>query len=795
MSQIKILYWFVEYPWVIGLIIPLIIVMTIFVMWNAGKSKGKGRLPLIISRTVLFALLLIALASPYVQDETVVQGDPFVKIMMDNSTSYNLFDRKSAENTIATLKNLIEVEEKTIGYEEISALGDDVLGNLEKDESVLLVTDGNNNHGSSLGDVALHAARLNSTLNALRVEPLQDDSSIYIVGPEKAIEGIDTTFRVKVDKTIPDKGNHITVLLDDEVVYDVITKDTMIEVTRQFEGGYHTLQAMIGTDDFEKRNNIFYKVVKVIKKPKVVLYTEKDSRLNELLSKVYEVTPTTTLDELSNDYQALVIDDLSAEKLDPNVNRIRDFVADGNGLFVVGGKNSYDYGNYKESLIQGLLPVDIGTGEKKDEKVNIVIVLDISKSVGDTYGAGSAEDVEKALALSVIDNLNDASQVGVIAFNTRAYVVSEMLPLAGRKEELKSKISSLINIGNTHIPVGLGRGIQMLETSPGGKNIVVISDGKSGGVSQSQTLAMEAAEKGMKVYAISVGYDNPDDDQNALYGDGYLQSIARAGKGVWFKGEETPQKVKAIFGEHTEGDARDSYQAIVLDEDHFITQDLEISALVTGFNQVLPKASSRVLITLDSGEPIMTVWRFGLGRIVAFSTDSGNEWSGDFYSADNSIALTRGLNWVIGDPERGVKEYIDIKDGRINETTEIIVKTPKPPEDEDIVFYKIGDDLYSATIQTDSLGFHERFGAKYAVNYKAEYEEVNFNEELEKIVQSTGGKVFETNDISGIAEAISTQNRRVIEKKTYLRWPFIIAALVWYLIEVCIRRIAENRKK
>ena len=81
------------------------------------------------------------------------------------------------------------------------------------------------------------------------------------------------------------------------------------------------------------------------------------------------------------------------------------------------------------------------------------------------------------------------------------------------------------------------------------------------------------------------------------------------------------------------------------------------------------------------------------------------------------------------------------------------------------------------------------------MNYKAEYEEVNFNEELEKIVQSTGGKVFETNDISGIAEAISTQNRRVIEKKTYLRWPFIIAALVWYLIEVCIRRIAENRKK
>lgn len=796
MSQLKILFWFVEYPWVIGLIIPIIIALVLLVRWNANKERRFARLPIIISRTIIFALLLIALASPYTNKQTVIEGDPFVKILVDNSTSFNLFDRQEANKLVETLKPLIEVETKTIGFEERSALGDDVLGNLEKDESILLVTDGNANYGSSLGDVALHAARLNSTINVIKMQPIKSDSSIRIIGPDKIIEGTDNAFRVKIENSKPDMGHHVIVMLDGQAIYDQVTKDEVIEFTQQFTSGYHTFEASISTEDFEPRNNIFYKIVKVIKKPKVLLYSEKDSKLGVMMNKIYEVTTVADLDGLNDDYQALVIDDMPADRIDPYVNQIRDFVSDGNGLYVVGGKNSFEYGNYKESLVQGILPIDVGSAEQKDEKVNIVIAIDISKSVDDTYGAGSAQDVEKALALTTIDNLNDGSQVGIIAFNTRPYVVSELLPLAGRRDELAGKIKSLINVGGTHIPAGLARGIQMLETAPGGKNLIIISDGKSGGVGESQSLAAEAADKGIKVYTISVGYDDIKTEKEIMfYGDSLLRAIAKAGNGIWIQGDEAPQKVKILFGDHTGSVLRDSFQAVILDEDHFITEGLEISAIATGFNQVIPKSSSRVLVTLDSGEPLITVWRFGLGRVAVLSTDSGEEWSNDFYSQDSSIMLTRSLNWVIGDPERGSREYINIMDTRVNETTEIIVKSPTPPQDEDMVFYKIGDDLYSATIPANELGFHDRFGARYAVNYKSEYEMVKFNEELETIAFNTGGKVFEPDDINGMINELRSQSKRVIEKKTYLRWPFIIAALMLFLIEVCLRRIAENRRR
>src|SRR3989344_4330790 len=91
------------------------------------RVSRLARVLLLISRTVIFFLLLLALASPYTHKQTIVQGDPFVKILTDNSSSFQVYDQDYTGKLEAILKQSLNVEVKQIGYDETSNLGDGLL--------------------------------------------------------------------------------------------------------------------------------------------------------------------------------------------------------------------------------------------------------------------------------------------------------------------------------------------------------------------------------------------------------------------------------------------------------------------------------------------------------------------------------------------------------------------------------------------------------------------------------------------------------------------------------------------
>ena len=264
---------------------------------------------------------------------------------------------------------------------------------------------------------------------------------------------------------------------------------------------------------------------------------------------------------------------------------------------------------------------------------------------------------------------------------------------------------------------------------------------------------------------------------------------------LFFRGAESPQKVNVLFGEKSGKKPQGTtFSVVVLNDNHFITDGLEVNAIVSGFNQVIPKSTAQLLITTDSGEPLLTVWRYGLGRIAVLSTDDGTQWAGELLNKQNSKLITRIMNWLIGDPERTLDNFVDIQDTRINEDTELTVKGNIQPSAEGVAFYKVGENLYKASIKTDKTGFQSILNAKFAANYPAEYEGVSFNNKLESIVQSTGGQLFDAKDIQTIVNAIRTQARRTIDERSYFRWPFVIAAMIMFLFEICVRRLHENKR-
>ncbi|MBI4148224.1 VWA domain-containing protein [Candidatus Woesearchaeota archaeon] len=790
MSWQEWLYARVEQPELVLLIIPILIV----VVWllsrdfiqikedpEVTRQKRRVRRIMYVTRTLIFLLLLIALARPFEQSEKLIEGDPFITLLVDNSSSMAVFE-SVADTLRANLEKKLNVELKSIGTAERSDLGDGILANIQPQHSVLLISDGNSNEGANLGDVALYAGRLNTTINAVKLRPVHDDVSISVAGPGKTMEDVENTFYVRISHVGKKQSVHVVVTVDGKVVLDTTTSDAQVEFTQTFGGGYHQITARTDGQDFFPQNNAYYKTVKVVPKPKVLFWGRGASPLLTLLSDLYEVVPVETLPRDISSFYATVANNLAKADTDQQVDALTEFVTDGNGLVVVGGKNSYDLGEYRHSLTETILPVFVGTPEKKEGDINVVLVIDISGSTSAAFGEGKTVDVEKALAIGVLQDLEPKHKLGVVAFNTAAYLVSDM-SYVFEKIKLDDRLASLRDGGGTLVSAGLLKALSMLQPLSGSKNIILISDGKTQAGGVAEEAAKAASNAGIRIYTVGVG---------PITNEEFMTRIADITNGIYFRATER-SRLKLLFGKpEDQPPAGGQLGLAILNSNHFITENLELNARVYGYNAVAPKTTGRLLVTTTTGEPVLTVWRLGLGRVVAYSTDDGTGWAGDVLNKQNSKLVSRMVNWAVGDPDRKSREFIEARDTRINEPTEVIVKSTVAPKAEGVVFYKIDQDLYSTTITPKEVGFQTVAGATFAVNAPLEYEALGESDALGSVVLSTGGQMFNPEDVEEIVEYAKSKARRTINTKEYIIWPWVLLALILYLVEIFIRRLGRR---
>jgi uncharacterized membrane protein len=780
-----------EYPWVLlfaVVAIPLIwwLLRHDFVIFKeeliVKLQKKRVRRLMFFTRSALVILVLCALASPYAQNEKIIEGDAFVQLLVDNSTSMALFEDVS--QALATkLEKKMNTEVKMVGSGATSNIGDSVLNNLQPHGSILLLSDGNVNSGANLGDVALFATKLNATINAIRLKPIRNDASVEVLGPSKTLENSDNTFTVYINRVGNIAGLHLTVTLDGETIYDQVTNDKAYQFTRRLPKGTHKITAKINSPDFFPNNNMFFKTVKVVPQPKVLLLSEKSSPMETLLKQLYVVDTAASLPSKLNDYYAVVVNDLPADHIDSSTDILNDFVADGNGMVVFGGENSFDKGNYRNSIFETMLPVLVGQPEKKEGDVAIAIVIDISGSAGAPFGRfASTSDFEKAAAIGIMQGLKVETPVAIIAFNNQAYLISEASPLFS-KPGIEDIVTRIKWGGGTNIGAGLLKAISVLSEFSGSKNIVLLSDGKTQAAASAYEAAKFASNDGIKIYTVGVG---PTTDEKTM------MDIAEISNGIYFRATDE-SKLNILFGPVDEQAAKSGQMdLVILNKNHFITENFEPNATLYGFNQVSPKGAARLLATTTTGDPVLTIWRLGLGRVAAYSVDDGSKWAGSLLTSGNSRLIARTMNWAIGDPERKSASFIDAKDTRLDEPAEITVKSDVPPTAENVAFYKIDEDTYIGSILPTSVGFQSAAGAEFAVNYESEFGNLGMNPELEKITGSTGGKIFDANDINAIVEHAKTTAKRVISSRDYVRWPFIVLAIIIFIVEIFIRRLVRK---
>lgn len=783
-----------------------------FLIANRGVLKSGKKAGFVASRCAIVLLLFAVIAMPYsISEEEITQQATSILFVDDRTDSMSVSDANISDTALQTITsrtasiatvdsiNLSESNKTAIG----EALYQGILGSSLRNNVVVLFSDGNNNYGPDPIDVATFAASANTKIFALLPDIVKNE--IYVRGIEgsgKMSVNSEYFGKVIVGASSGTGSYSLRILADGAVIADVRGEQTAPLKEYSFkhvfnERGAHNITAQITPEsgDLFTQNNIFHKVVNVIERPKILLVSAAESPLKQVMEEVYEVDVKDSLPAELSPYSAIVLDDKGESVLEDS-SALRDFLNDGGGFLAVGGNRSYERGGYYESELENFLPVRSREAPQKEgNEINIAIIIDISGSTGNAMSGNTKIDVEKAIAVKVIRDLYEKANLGVVAFNSESFAV-QALKKGTNIGELEDKVSRLTFGGGTYVITGLTRAHNMLKPMQGAKYAILISDGVTNYPVKAFEEAGAMAADGITVHSVGVGFDTDST---------FMKGIATRGNGIYFEPSEA-DRLRIVVGQVEEDTGENGYSMIITNPNHFITDGLEMMNLsITDFNDVSAKSSAQVLASTPGLKPLLTVWRFGLGRVASLTVDDGSRWANNLYAEGNSRLISSTINWVIGDPEKNRELRIECADTAVGEAANIVVVSKKDyPEvyvgGEKAGLNRLDDTSYYFNYAPKLEGFDTVSSGGYscglAVNYPQEYGSFGINTELlAAIAGITGGEMYTAGQLSNLINDVSdytaSESTGKITKKENLQMWFSLAALIIFFLDIAARRIRE----
>jgi Mg-chelatase subunit ChlD len=785
--------------------------------------KGVSKY-LILSRVIILCLLITALASPFTMGMTTVKDDaPRITVLTDKTMSMDIFNKDTGQKIYEAIKSKTPTTFREFAGM-TSPVGDEIISASENNH-IVLVSDGNTNSGKDLSDAITFVSKTGTRVFAVNQKLLHNDMSLEIAGAKNLIIGNENVFNIVVRQAGESARYRLDVKVDNDPVnlpdesknIDQKERTKTIQFSYTFKKlGTHTVEAVLTpvSEDWFPINNKFYKSVYVVPKPKVLAITDDTgSSLYQIIDSLYAVDRTGSIPDDLTKYRTVIIDNKGAAML--GSDSLKNYVGGGGGLVVVGGDSSYDKGDYNTSGLEDILPI-ISRGAEYVGGRNLVIVIDSSGSTGamDFTTGLSFIGLINANAINLVQSIARDSRVGVVAFGGTT-LKKDILPMGSEanRAELENFIREIGPKGGDN-PTDIDKGLQaaedLLNLVSGTKELIVLSDGivPEGGYSpQAKKIIEDLKNKGVKIQFVQVLMtDQKNKEPNKLYNQ---LAEAANGKVIVLNPDErastliieepgatpepTPEPTPETIYE---------YPLAAIDTNHFITKYVNITASVTGYNDVTPKLGADRLVATTKGKPIITTWGFGLGRVVAFTTDNGagmTMWAPGVYSGENARLISGMINWAIGDPRGKEGVVVQAEDIWGGTPGRVIVTSNTVPQlkldGREVPLSSTGPTTYETTINPDKDPWHDLSGYGIALNYPIEYREVGFNDKLKTIIESNGGRVYEEDGVEGLLFMdIKEKATRTVEAPQSEKELFLLAALIIFLAEVIIRRMKDYRK-
>ncbi len=397
--------------------------------------------------------------------------------------------------------------------------------------------------------------------------------------------------------------------------------------------GFHVVEVVVRPEqDTQLRNNTIRSLV-VVPGEARILYVDGDEdqipylkSALELEGMLVEGRPATgvpqNLSELLS-FDAFILSNVPADRLSRRqMQMIRTYVRDfGGGFLMLGGDESFGLGGYYHTPIEEILPVRMPI--QKDlirPALGIMLVIDKSGSM-----QGVKIQLAKRAAIATAEAINPRDQIGVIGFDGESRVILELTSAADRPT-ITNHISALDAGGGTFLYPALEDAYdRLLNSNARRKHVIVLSDGQTQGFGYEEIVQAMAAD-GITLSAVGIG-DGADMN--------LMEDIAMAGGGrAYFTNDfysipqiftrEALRASKSMLVERL-------VQPIAVGDDVALAEiDTDELPLLTGYVATTPKAAANVILVSDSGDPLLANWRYGLGRTVAFMSETKPRWAEDW---------------------------------------------------------------------------------------------------------------------------------------------------------------------
>lgn len=523
-------------------------------------------------------------------------------------------------------------------------------------------------------------------------------------------------------------------------------------------------------------------------------------------------------------YDLIVLDNVAAYEVDPAVQEllaryVNDF---GGGLIMTGGEKSFGAGGWNGTALEDVLPVELDLPrEMRLTQAALILVMDKSGSMSMPVAGSRAtqQEIANRGAAAAIESLQTDSLVGVVVFDTFTHV---RVPLGPNDDPIASvrKVMGITPGGGTYMVPALKRAHQMLNAVDVGKKYVVcLSDGRSDGRQEIESIVAAMAADGIKVSAIAVG----DAADHAL-----LQRIAEVGGGTFYP-VINPATLPRVLVDSVQMVNKPlikevTFTPVVRPTGSSLTVGMEEAPALEGLVLTAHRDDPMVtteMITPD-GEPLLAHWQAGLGRAAAFTSDTHGPWSQRWLGWSGYGTFWTQLVRTISRPPMS-QEYeltTAIIDGRLEITLDasereagfldflVVRGTVYTPDGDaiDVRLHQVGPGRYTTRIDAPQSGNYivaltPRRGDRAltpvigGVNQPegAEFRRYRSNIALlQKISDETGGRLLDINapaaidlyDRTGMPPSVS-----ILPAWRMLLW-WLLALL---LLDVAARRIAWDR--
>lgn len=584
-----------------------------------GRRRG-GWHPWI--RAAILILLIVALAKPAILTK-VTHGTHVVINDGESEDVAALLESHSKSKD--EMVSLALAEEESLGR----ALGRAALAIPEGDRgSVTLVSVGSSTRkdwGNAVHQLAERGIPIHTVVRA------STDNDLYpfaVTTPSPLKVG--ETGRVMVD--LAGNGDDVRVELVDTNSGAVLAEQNAIElrgsqrVTLEFEPGvtnFLPVEVRVsGTRDLDPKNNTFATTL-AVQAPWEVLYVggrlqEGASQLGQLVGpsiRIQRIDPTTSSTEVLEGTDLLILDDAPARLISDKWQEAisHAVVQQGMGMMMMGGNASFGPGGYHRTTLADLLPNDfVQKEEKRDPSTTLAIIIDTSGSMG-----GERVQLAKEVARLAVRRLLPHDKVGIVEFyGTKQWAAP--IQSAANAIDIQRALNRLDAGGGTVILPAIEEAyyaMQNVQTRY--KHVLILTDG---GVEAGafEPLLRKMAGKGMNVSTVLVGGDTHSE---------FLVNIANWGKGHFYSAsnrfsipeillkQPSTSKIPSYRpGEHTVS-ARGG-------RGWWGNVDQNAVPILHGYVETRSKEGAEVLLeTSTTKHPILSTWRYGLGRVTTLTTE------------------------------------------------------------------------------------------------------------------------------------------------------------------------------